>query len=50
MELKEKWKSMVYLDECDRVDGTYFDGGEELVMLHELNLTLPSEVLRYISG
>ena len=37
LELKEKWKSMVYLDEYGREDGTYFDVGEELVMLHELH-------------
>ena len=37
LELKEKWKIMVYLDEYDGEDGRYFDVGEELVMLHELH-------------
>ena len=35
LELEKKWKSMVYLDEYDGEDGTYFNVGEELVMLHE---------------
>ena len=39
LEPKEKWQSMVYLDEYDGEDGTYFDVGEELVMLHELQET-----------
>ena len=43
LELKEKWKSMVYLDEYDREDGTYFDVGGELVMLHELHEALEQE-------
>ena len=34
---------MVYLDEFDREDGTYFDVSEELVMLHELHETLEQE-------
>ena len=42
LELKEKWKSMVYLDEYDGEDGTYFDVGEELVMLHEVHEALQS--------
>ena len=28
---------MAYLDEYDGEDGTYFDVGDELVMLHELH-------------
>ena len=43
LELKEKWKSMVYLDEYHGEDGTYFDVGEELVMLHELHEALEQE-------
>ena len=43
MELKEKWKSMVYLDEYDGGDGTYFDVGAESVMLHELHEALEQE-------
>ena len=43
LELKEKWKDMVYLDEYDGEDGTYFDVGEELVMLHELHEALEQE-------
>ena len=34
---------MVYLDEYDGEDGTYFDVGEELVMLHELHEALEQE-------
>ena len=34
---------MVYLDEYDGEDGTYFDVGEELVMLHELYEALEQE-------
>ena len=34
---------MVYLDEYDREDGTYFDVGEELVMLYELHEALEQE-------
>ena len=34
---------MVYIDEYDREDGTYFDVGEELVMLHELHEALEQE-------
>ena len=43
LELKEKWKGMVYLDEYNGEDGTYFDVGEELVMLHELHEALEQE-------
>ena len=43
LELKEKWKSMVYLDEYDGEDGTYFDVGKELVMLHEVHEALERE-------
>ena len=43
LELKEKWKSMVYLDEYDGEDGTYFDVSEELVMLHEIHEALEQE-------
>ena len=43
LELKEKSKSMVYLDEYDGKDGTYFDVGEELVMLHKLHEALEQE-------
>ena len=43
LELKEKWKSMVYLDEYDGEDGTYFDVGKILVMLHELHEALEQE-------
>ena len=35
---------MVYLDEHDGEDGTYFDVGEELVMLHELHEALEQEI------
>ena len=35
---------MVYLDEYDGEDGTYFDVGEELVMLHELHEALEQEI------
>ena len=41
--LKEKWNSMVYLDEYDAEDGTYFNVGEESVMLHELHEALEQE-------
>ena len=34
---------MVYLDEYDGEDGTYFDVGEELVMLHELHEAFEQE-------
>ena len=34
---------MVYLDQYDGEDGTYFDVGEELVMLHELHEALEQE-------
>ena len=34
---------MVYLDEYDREDGTYFDVGQELVMLHEVHEALEQE-------
>ena len=43
LELKEKWKSMVYLDEYDGEEGMYFDVGEELVstvMLQKLHEAL----------
>ena len=43
LELQEKWKSMVYLDEYNGEDGTYFDVREELVMLHELREALEQE-------
>ena len=43
LELKEKWKSMVYLDEYDGEEGTYFDVSKELVMLHELHEALEQE-------
>ena len=43
IELKEKWKSMVYLDEYDGEDGTYFNVGKELVMLHELHEAFEQE-------
>ena len=42
-ELREKWKSMVYLEDYDREDGTYFDVGEELFMLHERHEALEQE-------
>ena len=35
---------MVYLDEYDGEEGTYFDVGEELAMLHELHEALVEEV------
>ena len=35
---------MVYLDEYDGEDGTYFDVGEELIMLHELHEALEQEI------
>ena len=43
LELKEKEKSMVYLDDYDGEDGAYFEVGEELVMLHELHEALKQE-------
>ena len=43
LELKEEWKSMVFLDEYNGEDGTYFDVGEEWVMLHELHEALEQE-------
>ena len=43
LELKEKWKGMDYLDEYDGEDGTYFDVGKELVMLHELHEAFEQE-------
>ena len=45
LEPKVKWKNMVYLDEYDGEDGTYFDVGRELVMLHELHEALEQEEL-----
>ena len=35
---------MVYLDEYDGEDGTYFDVGEYLVMLHELHEALEQKL------
>ena len=43
LELNEKAKSMVYLDKYGGQDGTYFDVGQELVMLHELHEGLEKE-------